>query len=88
VNSGSNEDAAATIPKPEAPGRMRRAAHAMLGALSGALAGGLGLALMAPASPPIMLAVGGLGALGAVAGYRWGGRVHAAIWESFLNARP
>jgi hypothetical protein len=66
----------------------RRIADAGLGAISGAIAGAAGVVFMAPFAPPVLLTVGGLAALGAAGGYRWGRRVHAAIWEAFLNTNP
>jgi hypothetical protein len=48
----------------------------------------VGVFLMAPFAPPVLLTVGGLAALGAAGGYRWGRRIHAALWEAFLGANP
>jgi hypothetical protein len=54
--------------------------------LSGALAGGVGVLLMASMSPPVLLSIGGLAAAGAICGYRWGDQVHAALWNAVFRA--
>ena len=72
----------------DSPPARRRIMDAGLGAVSGAVVGALGIVFMAPFSPPVLLTVGGLASLGAAGGYRWGRRVHAALWEAFINVSP
>lgn len=71
--------------------RRRRVHHrrplvdAAWGALSGALAGVIGVLLFAWLSPPILLSIGVLAVAGAIFGYRYGDRVHAALWEALFR---
>jgi hypothetical protein len=70
-----------------APSRLdSRFASATLGALGGALVGVLGIVIIKNPAPPIMLSILTPAALGAAGGYRWGDKVHGALWEALLNA--
>ena len=84
----ADEESSTVIPGPMTTSRTWRVVHAALGALSGAAAGGIGIVLMTPFAPPPAVAIGGLATLGAVAGYRWGRRAHAAIWNAFISVGP
>ena len=70
--------------RPPAP-RGERIAEGALGAVSGALVGGLGLLVMGPGAPPAEIMVGVLAALGAVGGYQWGPRIHLALLDAFIQ---
>ena len=59
-----------------------------LGALSGAIVGGVSLFMMGPGAPPAEVVVGVLAALGAVGGYRWGHRIHLALWDALITKGP
>ena len=60
---------------------------AVWGAISGALAGGVGVMIYDGASPPVGLAICVFAVVGAVFGYWYGDRVHAALWNALFGGR-
>ena len=70
--------------RPPAP-RGEQIAEGALGAVSGALVGGLAVLVMGPGAPPAEIMVGILAALGAVGGYQWGPRIHLALLDAFIG---
>ena len=72
--------------RPRAPQR-RSLEDAVWGAISGALAGAVGVMLYDGASPPVELAIGVFAVVGAVFGYWYGDRVHGALWNALFGGR-